>query len=93
MIFGNMGEIMKMAGQLKKIKDELERALYEASVEGVSVKVSGDMVIKEIKGIKDIKDIDRIVKDAVNKALKTAKDEAAKKMKGVAGGLGLPGLF
>jgi nucleoid-associated protein EbfC len=92
---GNMGEMIKMAremqGQLKKIKDELLRQTYEAEAGGVRVTVSGDMEIKEIKTASS--DQDRSVKDAVNKALKLAKDDAAKKMKGMTGGLGLPGMF
>ncbi|MDD5383196.1 MAG: YbaB/EbfC family nucleoid-associated protein, partial [Candidatus Margulisbacteria bacterium] len=53
MIFGNMGEMIKMAremqGQLKKIKEELAQEVFEESAGGVSVKISGDMEIKEIK--------------------------------------------
>lgn len=94
MIFGNMGDMMKMAremqGKMKQIKKELENSIYEASGDGITVKVSGDMEIKEIGGLGDN---DKKVKDVVNKALKTAKDEAANKMKGVTGGLGLPGMF
>jgi len=96
MIFGNMGDMMKMAremqGKLKKIKEELSREIYEGTAEGVLVKMSGDMELKELKVTPNCKDIEKSVKDAVNKALKTAKDGAAKKMKGVTGGMGLPGL-
>ncbi len=94
MIFGNMGDMVKMArdmqGKIKQVKKELENSVYESSANGITVKVSGDMEIKEISGLGDN---DKKVKDAVNKALKTAKDEAAKKMKGVTGGMGLPGMF
>lgn len=94
MIFGNMGDMVKMArdmqGKIKQVKKELENSVYESSSEGITVKVSGDMEIKEIRGLGDN---DKKVKDAVNKALKTAKDEAANKMKGVTGGMGLPGMF
>ena len=92
---GNMGEMIKMAremqGQMKKIKDELSRQTYEAEAGGVRVTVSGDMEVKEIKS--PAGEQDRAVKDAVNKALKMAKDDAGKKMKGITGGLGLPGMF
>jgi DNA-binding protein YbaB len=49
---GNMGEMIKMAkdmqGKLKQVKDELAREVYEAEVNGVRVKVSGDMEVKEV---------------------------------------------
>lgn len=103
MIFGNMGEMMKMAremqGQLKKVKDELAREIYEASVNGVMVKVNGEMEIKEIKIDPQIIDpnkvgnLERAVREATAKALKTAKDEASRKLKKVTGGMGLPGMF
>jgi DNA-binding YbaB/EbfC family protein len=103
MIFGNMGEMMKMAremqGQLKTIKDELAKEIYEGSAQGVVAKVSGDMELKEIKIDRQVVDPDNVnrlekqVEEATRKALKTAKDAAARKMKGVTGGLGLPGMF
>lgn len=103
MIFGNMGEMMKMAkemqGQMKKIKDELSREVFEGSAQGVIAKISGDMELKEIKidpklvDPNNVSNLEKQVQEATRKALKTAKDEAAKKMKGLTGGLGLPGMF
>ena len=103
MIFGNMGEMMKMAremqGQIKKMKDELSREVFEGSSGGVAAKVSGDMEIKEIKIDPQMVDpgnvskLEKLVQEATGRALKTAKDAAAKKMKGLTGGLGLPGMF
>jgi DNA-binding YbaB/EbfC family protein len=103
MIFGNMGEMMKMAkemqGQLKKVKDELSREVFEGSAQGIVVKVSGDMEIKEIKidpkvvDPNNVSNLEKQVQEATKKAFKAAKDAAAKKMKGVTGGLGLPGMF
>lgn len=103
MIFGNIGDMMKMAremqGQLKKVKDELSREIYEGAAQGVVAKVSGDMELKEIKIDPKLADpnridnLERAVKDATGKALKVAKDEASRKLKKVTGGLGLPGMF
>lgn len=103
MIFGNMGEMMKMAkemqGQLKKVKDELSREVFEGSAQGIVAKVSGDMELKEIKidpnmvDPNDVSNLEKQVQEATKKAFKTAKDAAAKKMKGLTGGLGLPGMF
>jgi len=103
MIFGNMGEMMKMArdmqGKLKQIKGELKNDIFEASSDGVVVKISGDMEIKEVKidpqivAANNVGRLEKSVKEATDKALKEAKDGAAKKMKGLTGGVGLPGMF
>lgn len=100
MIFGNMGnmgEMIKMAremqGQLKKVKDELAHELFEETVNGVTVKISGDMELKELKIDPNTRNLEKDTKDAVAKALKAAKNGAAKKMKGLTGGMGIPGLM
>jgi DNA-binding YbaB/EbfC family protein len=103
MIFGNMGEMMKMAkemqGKMKQIKDELSDQVFEGSSGGATAKVSGDMEFKEIKiepqlvDPNNVGDLEKHVGAAARQALKTARDEAARKMKGLTGGLGLPGMF
>ncbi len=106
MIFGNlgnMGEMMKMAqemkGKMKDIKQELARANFVGQSKGVAVEVNGEMEIKSVKidpQIVDPNNVSRLEKEvmeAAKKALKSAKDEAAQKMKGLTGGLGLPGMF
>jgi DNA-binding YbaB/EbfC family protein len=106
MIFGNlgnMGELMKQAKKmqedLKKVKDELGAERFSAEKGGVRVEVSGDMEVKEIKIDPDAKQPDKIskldglVKDATNEALKKAKDYATHKLRGLTGGLNIPGLF
>ncbi|MBU0501722.1 MAG: YbaB/EbfC family nucleoid-associated protein [Candidatus Margulisbacteria bacterium] len=105
MIFGNlgkMGDMMKMAkemqGKLKQVKEELEREVYDGFADGVAVKVSGDMEVRDISvepkmleaGKKE--SLQKNLKEAANKAMKLAKDAAANKMKSVTGGLGLPRL-
>lgn len=103
MIFGNMGEMMKMAkemqGKLKEIKEELKNDTYESSSGGVTIKISGDMEVREIKIESRVVDpnnvsrLERSVREAAEKALGDAKNGAARKMKGLTGGLGLPGMF
>ena len=100
MIFGIMGEMMKMAremqGQMKKIQGELKNEVFESSFNGVQAVVSGEMELKELKidpklvDSSDVGHLEKSVKETVGKALKAAKDGAAKKMKGLSGGLGLP---
>ncbi len=103
MIFGNlgnMGEMMKMAREmqdkLKKVKEELKNENFEVNQNGVLVIVNGEMEVKELKieaKVVDANNVGRLekaVKDAVSRAMKDAKEGAARKMKGLTGGLGLP---
>ena len=101
---GNMGEMIKMAremqGQLKKIKDELKNENFEVAQNGIKVIVNGEMEVKELSidpktvDPHNLNRLEKAVKDAVSRAVKEAKDGAAKKMKGLTGGLGLPpGMF
>ena len=99
MIFGNMGEMMKMAREMQGQLKELSKEIFEGSAQGVVAKVSGDMELKEIKidpkvvDPNNISHLEKQVLEASRKALKSAKDAASRKMKGVTGGLGLPGMF
>jgi hypothetical protein len=106
MIFGNlgnMGEMLKMAremqGKMKQMKEELAREIFEGSAHGVVAKISGDMEFKEINipshlvDPNNVTQLEKAVGEAAGKALKAAKDGAAKKMGGLTGGLGLPGMF
>jgi DNA-binding protein YbaB len=96
MIFGNMGEMLKMAremqGKLKVIKEELSKEIFEETHQGITVKVNGELEIKELKVAPG--SAEAAVKETINRALKKAREEAARKMKSLTGGLGLPpGLF
>lgn len=102
---GNMGEMIKQAkkmqDELKKIKDDLKHARYEAEVNGIKVIVDGEMEVKEIRlpacrqawsGDSDIRGIEEKIRQAVNKAIKESKDDAARRLKGATGGISIPGL-
>ena len=94
--------MMKMAremqGQMKEIKKNLAHQIFEGSSHGVVAKVSGDLELKELKidaKIVDQSKVDQLEKHvhaAVSQALKSARDGAAKQLKGLTGGLGLPGM-
>jgi len=98
MIFGDLGNIVKQAkdlqNNLKKIKEELAQLRYEAEAGGVKVIVNGEMEILEIKIAPNanLNKVDASVKEAANRALKLAKDDAAEKLKKAAGGLSIPGM-
>jgi hypothetical protein len=103
MIFGNVGDMLgkakKMQEDLKNVQKELSQTTVEENSGGVSVMVSGDMELRELKldpkifENNDIKRIEWLISDAVDKAFAKAKKEAASKLKRITGGLSIPGLF
>jgi DNA-binding YbaB/EbfC family protein len=107
----DFGAILKQAQQMQaemaKAQDELKNEIVEATVGGgmVSVKMTGDLELKELKidpQAVDPDDVDMLqdlVLAAVNEAIRSAQELAASKMNqaagglgGLGGGLGLPGL-
>lgn len=94
MIFGQFGDMVKQARELqsnlKRIKDELSRMRYEGESGGVKAIVSGEMELIELTSPASASP--KNIKDAVNQALKKAKDDAANKLKDAAGGMNIPGL-
>jgi len=103
----DFGSILKQAQQMQadmlKAQEGLKNESVEATVGGgmVSVKMSGDLELQEIKidpEAVDPEDVDMLqdmVLAAVNEAIRSAQELAASKMNQVAGGLGglgLPGM-
>ena len=105
---GNMQAMMQKAEQMqKKMQEEIALIRVDASAGGgmVTVKVTGDGVVKEIKidpeavDPDDVELLQDMVLAAVNEGVRSAQELAAEKMSGIAGGLGgglgelgLPGL-
>lgn len=98
MIFGQFGDMVKQAkelqGNLKKVKDELQKQRYEAGDSGVRVVVSGEMDILDVKiaSNANLNKVGDLFKEAANRALKMAKEDAADKLKKATGGISIPGL-
>jgi nucleoid-associated protein EbfC len=107
----DFGAILKQAQQMQadmaKAQEELKNETVEATVGGgmVSVKMSGDIELQELKidpQAVDPEDVDMLqdmVLAAVNEAIRSAQELAASKMNaaagglgGLGGGLGLPGM-
>jgi nucleoid-associated protein EbfC len=103
----DFGAILKQAQQMQadmlKAQENLKNESVEATVGGgmVSVKMSGDLQLQEIKIAPEAVDPDDVdmlqdlVLAAVNEAIRSAQELAASKMNQVAGGLGglgLPGM-
>ncbi len=101
-------QVQKMQADMARAQEELAAAEVEASAGGgmVSVRVSGSLVVKEIRIEPAAIDPDDpelladMVLAAVNEGLRAAQELAAQKMGGATagldlgalGGLGLPGL-
>ena len=103
-----MAQVQKMQHDMEVAQEELRNEVVEASAGGgmVTVKVSGDLQVREVKIDPQAVDPDdaEILADmvlaAVNEALRKAQELAERKLGGATGGLdlgslgglGLPGL-
>ncbi len=103
----NMNQMMKqvqaMQAEMTKAQESLKDEIVEATAGGgmVTVKMSGDMELKELKidpeavDPDDVELLQDMVTAAVSEALRSAQELAASKMgaaTGGLGGLGLPGF-
>ena len=106
----NMQQLLKQAQKMQEdmlaAQESLKDEVVEASAGGgmVTVKVTGDLVVKEIKidpeavDPDDVELLQDMVQAAINEAMRSAQELAAAKMGGIAGGLGglgglgLPGM-
>jgi nucleoid-associated protein EbfC len=103
----NLGQMMKqvqqMQSEMAKAQEQLKSEVVEASAGGgmVTVRISGDLELKEIKidpeavDADDVELLQDMVLAATNEAIRSAQELAASKMGAAAGGLGglgLPGV-
>ena len=101
-------QVQKMQQDMEAAQEELKNEIVEASAGGgmVTVRVAGDLDVKEVKidpsavDPEDVEILADMVLAAVNEALRMAQELAASKLGGATGGLdvgdvgglGLPGL-
>ncbi len=102
---GGMASLMKQANQMqikmKKLQEELATREFNGTSGGgaVTVKVNGEnkilslIINPEVMKSGDVEMLQDLVTAAANEALKTAKDESAKEMSKVTGGMNIPGMF
>lgn len=100
-----LGDIMKQAQALQermaKLQEEAAKKTVEASSGGgmVTVKVSGRQQLlsvsidPEIVKSGDVEMLQDLVMAAVNEGLRKSQELIAEEMKGMTGGLNIPGLF
>jgi nucleoid-associated protein EbfC len=94
-----MKQVQKMQADMVKAQEELKNEVVEASAGGgmVTVKISGDLELREVRidpEAVDPDDVDLLqdmVQAAANEAIRSAQELAATKMNAAAGGLAGPG--
>jgi DNA-binding YbaB/EbfC family protein len=103
--FGNMANMMKQAQamqeRLGKIQEEAETKSVEASAGGgmVTITANGGMKITkiiidpEVLKSEDPEMLQDLLVAATNEALRKAKELMAEEVKGLTGGMGIPGMF
>jgi len=88
--------LYQLQRQAKEIKKELRNIHIEAEVEGVIVIIDGEQEVVSVTiaetAYQNPKKLEENMVKAFNKAIKKSQQIAAEKMKGVMGGLGLPGM-
>jgi nucleoid-associated protein EbfC len=96
-------QVQQMQADMMKAQEQLKDEVVEASAGGgmVTVKISGDLELREIKidpeavDPEDVELLQDTVLAAVNEAIRSAQELANRKLGGLSGGLGdlgLPGL-
>src|SRR5919112_2665155 len=94
-----MKQVQKMQADMAKAQEDLKNEVVEASSGGgmVTVKVSGDLEVREVRidpqavDPDDVELLQDMVLAAMNEAIRAAQELAASKMNAAAGGLAGPG--
>ena len=92
-------QVQKMQADMAKAQEELKNEVVEASSGGgmVTVKVSGDLEVREVRidpeavDPDDVELLQDMVLAAVNEGVRAAQELAANKLNAAAGGLACPG--
>jgi nucleoid-associated protein EbfC len=95
-----MQQVQKMQQDMELAQEQLKNEVVEASAGGgmVTVKIGGDLVLREVRidpaavDPEDVEILADMVLAAVNEALRMAQELAAQKLGGATGGLDLGGL-
>ena len=97
----NKGMMQQFQARLNKIQEELGNMELEATSGGGAVKVivDGQQNVKSIKvspevvNAEDVEMLEDMILAAVNEAMNKSREEAAKQLGGLTGGLKIPGLM
>jgi DNA-binding YbaB/EbfC family protein len=101
---GNLADLMRNAGRMRETVEKATEALGQLQVEGtagggvVTAKVNGRLELLSVRIDRkliadgDVELLEDLVTAAVNQAMSKAREEAAKSLSSLAGGLPIPGL-
>jgi DNA-binding YbaB/EbfC family protein len=97
---GDLGNIMKLQRELKKIQKQLKKSQSDGqSGDGmVKATVNGEFMVQKIEvdeemiKAADKKQIEKAITTAINDAVHNSKQHAAEEMKKVTGGMNIPGM-
>lgn len=82
-----LGDLKKMRDQAMEVQKRLAGIKITVEHKGVTIVMTADQKVQSISGEMD----SQKVTEAVNEALKQSQKVAADEMKGLMGGMGLPG--
>lgn len=98
----DQAKMIKQAWDMKRKMDKVQNSLKKKEIEvvegSVTVVITGDQKIKEIKldptiqELENIRELETSVKNAINKAIQASQDMVQDSMKDITGGLNIPGL-
>lgn len=95
-MFDKAKDLYKLQKEAKQVKKELKNIHIEAEVDGIIVIIDGEQEVISVtineEAQKNPQKMQENLVKAFNKAIKKSQQIAAEKMKGVMGGLGLPGM-
>ena len=83
-----LGDLKKMRDQAMEVQKRLAGIKITVEHKGVVVVMTADQKVVSISGENDL---DKVT-EAINEALKQSQKVAAEEMKGLMGGMGLPGM-
>lgn len=93
--FKQLGDLKKMRDQAMEIQKRLAQIKITVEHKGVTVVMTADQKVVSIEGEQDLpagrQGFEKIT-EAVNEALKESQKVAADEMKGLMGGMGIPGM-
>ena len=95
-----MKQVQKMQADMAKAQEDLAKEVVEASAGGgmVTVKVSGDLSVQEVKidpaaiDPDDLEILEDMILAATNEALRMAREIEQKRMGSITAGLNLPNI-
>ena len=95
-MFDKVKNMYKVQKQAREIKGQLKKTHIEAENEGVTVVITGEQEVVEVRitdeAMQDHKKLEKNLESCFNKAIKKSQQIGAELMKDVMGDLNFPGM-